>query len=108
MVFIDALGTNNTAYLAENEEKLAQYKKECVNELSGIIGSNLDKYLESKLCQVELNIQALKAGLFSIARLPNEKWDDPFNLHAPTTSANAMKVINSIRCSVVHLLFFIL
>ena len=97
MVFIDALGTNNTAYLAENEEKLAQYKKECVNELSGIIGSNLDKYLESKLCQVELNIQALKAGLFSIPRLPNEKWDDPFNLHAPTTSANAMRVIRAMQ-----------
>lgn len=97
MVFIDALGTNNTAYLAENEEKLSEYKKECINKLSSFFGADLSKYLDTTETQVEVASDKLKAGIFEIERLPKAEWSDSFNLHAPTTSANAMRVVRAMQ-----------
>lgn len=97
MVFIDALGTNNTAYLAENEEILAQHKAECVQKLSELAGENLAQYLEGEHVTVKLGEDSLAAGLFQVARLPNQQWNNPFNLHAPTTAANAMRVVRALQ-----------
>lgn len=97
MVFIDALGTNNTAYLAENEETLAQYKKECVEKLSSLVNSDLKQFLEGSNVTVSLTDSGLRAGLFQIPRLPNLTWSDSFNLHAPTTAANAMRVVRAMQ-----------
>lgn len=97
MVFIDALGTNNTAYLAENEDKLSEYKKDCVNKLSAICGTDLSRYLEANEARVYVTSDKLKAGIFEIERLPETEWSDSFNLHAPTTSANVMRVVRAMQ-----------
>lgn len=97
MVFIDALGTNNTAYLAENEQKLTEYKAECVEKLSEILNSDLSIYKHTNGTSIVLDQSNLKAGLFEIPRQPNQEWKDLFNLHAPTTAANAMRVIRAMQ-----------
>lgn len=97
MVFIDALGTNNTAYLAENEETLARHKKECIAQLSTLVNMDLSQYLEGSNITVNLTTSTLEAGVFQIPRLPNQEWNDPFNLHAPTTAANAMRVVRAMQ-----------
>ncbi|ODV67088.1 midasin [Hyphopichia burtonii NRRL Y-1933] len=96
LVFIDALGTNNTAYLAEDETRLNQEKYECVEKLSDLTGSDLFS-IYSGSNQVLLEEQNLVAGSFSIPRVDVSNSKDQFNLHAPTTAANAMRVIRAMQ-----------
>lgn len=97
MVFIDALGTNNTAYLAENETKLTGYKTECVEKLSLAIKKDVSQYSLINNHEVIVEEASLKAGLFEIARVPETTFNDPFNLHAPTTAANALRVVRAMQ-----------
>ncbi|KAH3685853.1 hypothetical protein WICPIJ_003141 [Wickerhamomyces pijperi] len=96
MVFIDALGTNNTAYLAESEERLNQKKMECVQELSEIAQVDLTCYYSGKV-SVSLNEAALTAGLFSIPITSSVDSQESFSFQAPTTAANAMRVIRAMQ-----------
>ncbi|WEJ92653.1 AAA ATPase midasin [Yamadazyma tenuis] len=95
MVFIDALGTNNTAYLAENEEILKQKKVVLVEKLSELAGEDLlPTYLSD--FEISLESETLSAGSFTIPRVISNPIDD-FLLHAPTTSSNAMRVIRAMQ-----------
>ena len=96
MVFIDALGTNNTAYLAENEMRLKDQKLECVQKLSEFCQSDLLKYYTDHFT-VDLRHDMLSFGLFSIPRVEGSRASDSFNLHAPTTAANAMRVVRAMQ-----------
>lgn len=98
MVFIDALGTNNTAYLAEDEERLSKQKVQCFDRLSHFCNQNLSQFIFT-----QTNIQVLNselcAGPFSINRVKDTGGVEEFNLSAPTTSSNAMKVIRAMQVS---------
>ncbi|KAK6456713.1 uncharacterized protein RJT20DRAFT_126757 [Scheffersomyces xylosifermentans] len=96
MVFIDALGTNNTAYLAENELRLRDQKVECVEQLSEIAGIDLLQFYRNSF-NVSLDDNKLNAGSFSLPRVHGSSSTEAFNLHAPTTSANAMRVIRAMQ-----------
>ena len=58
MVFIDALGTNNTAYLAENESRLHIIKQECVTKLSLFADYDLTEFLNNQF-QVSIGLHDL-------------------------------------------------
>lgn len=94
MVFIDALGTNNTAYLAEDEARLNAQKVACVKKLETLLSENLLEMYQAK-CEVLLD-ERLHAGPFSIARSHANHTAD-FNLAAPTTAANTMRVIRAMQ-----------
>ncbi|KAG7665169.1 uncharacterized protein J8A68_001225 [[Candida] subhashii] len=96
MVFIDALGTNNTAYLAENESRLKTVKNECLAQLYQFAESDLSEYITSNF-QVSYTSDKLAAGLFSIPVIENTGHNKSFNLEAPTTAANAMRVIRAMQ-----------
>lgn len=96
MVFIDALGTNNTAYLAENEARLKDLKLECVKKLSEFCGCDLSIYYSDKFT-VDLRQDMISFGLFSIPRVEGSRVNDSFNLHAPTTATNAMRVVRAMQ-----------
>lgn len=96
MVFIDALGTNNTAYLAENESRLHIIKQECVTKLSLFADYDLTEFLNNQF-QVSIGLHDLTAGLFSIPILEGSEHNKSFNLEAPTTAANAMRVIRAMQ-----------
>ncbi|KAH3662481.1 hypothetical protein OGAPHI_005733 [Ogataea philodendri] len=95
MVFIDALGTNNTAFLADNEERLRQFKLEFVDKLAEISKTDLrTPYLATY--QVQVSDTYLQCGDFKIDRVhPDNKTS--FNLDAPTTALNAMRVIRALQ-----------
>ncbi|OBA18032.1 P-loop containing nucleoside triphosphate hydrolase protein, partial [Metschnikowia bicuspidata var. bicuspidata NRRL YB-4993] len=97
MVFIDALGTNNTAYLADNQERLLEYKQECLQMLCLLIGSDTDENSFRCTPTIEVKDNCLKAGMFQIPRKPETEWEELFNLLAPTTAANAMRVIRAMQ-----------
>lgn len=96
MVFIDSLGTNNTAYLADNESRLKDQKTECVQKLSEFCDMDLMKYYNDD-CQVDVQDDKLSLGLFSVPRVEVNTSFDSFNLHAPTTAVNAMRVIRAMQ-----------
>lgn len=99
MVFIDALGTNNTAYLAANEEALLEYKLMCVRKLSEISGFHLTPLYHNSAIEVEITPSHLRAGTFLIPRESSETVPGLFNLDAPTTAANAMRVVRAMQGS---------
>lgn len=97
MVFIDALGTNNTAHLAESSEKLQASKQECIDMLCSMLElPQLAKELQSAP-RIELTQESLSAGIFLIPRVPGANSGGLFMLEAPTTSANAMRVIRAMQ-----------
>ncbi|KAG7192420.1 uncharacterized protein KQ657_001821 [Scheffersomyces spartinae] len=98
MVFIDALGTNNTAYLAENEAKLRELKKECVSRLTVFYNKeDLLNYYNLDDINIELLDSFVSGGPFKIPRLQTNSITDEFNIQAGTTSANAMRVIRAMQ-----------
>ena len=96
MVFIDALGTNNTAYLAENEDNLRNIKSECIEQLSKYCGQKLSDFL-SKAPLLDVNDKFMKIDLFKITRQSCENNSASFNLTAPTTSSNLMRVVRAMQ-----------
>ncbi|CAK7897218.1 midasin [[Candida] anglica] len=99
MVFVDALGTNNTAYLAESEKRLNEEKRMCVKKLSEFAGVDLLQYYGGNF-KVIVDNEKLTSGFFSIAKKEStEKEQLSFNLEAPTTAANTMRVIRAMQVS---------
>lgn len=96
MVFVDALGTNNTAYLAENEENLRKQKRDCINILSKIFGCDLLDYVNDDN-RFNLTNENLNIGIFSYPRASSEVNSNSFNIDAPTTAANLMRVIRAMQ-----------
>lgn len=96
MVFIDALGTHTTAYLAENEEKLRQVKLEYVRKLSEFAKSDLIPIYIAKN-MVEIMGSNLICGPFKLERSEDAPEVTSFNLAAPTTASNAMRVIRALQ-----------
>lgn len=94
MVFIDALGTNNTAYLAENESNLSELKRECESKLSELVKKDLSSYF-GETASIELHKDALQVGPF---KLPARGEDAlSFNWSAPTTAMNLLRVTRALQ-----------
>jgi len=96
MVFIDALGTNNTAYLAESEVRLREQKLLCVEKLSQITNQDLLQVFNERFV-VSIQETEVTCGHFSVARTSTEEASENFTLHAPTTAANAMRVVRAMQ-----------
>lgn len=96
MVFIDALGTNNTAFLAANLERLKEEKKTCYEFIFKLMGSvyNENIIFESSL---EKTDAFLKCGFFKIPVDSKNAKKDTFNMSASTTSMNLMRVIRAMQ-----------
>lgn len=95
MVFIDAIGTNASATLAETPELLKSKKLSAVKKIGKLLKKDLvPAYLE----QYEVKVQddKLCVGPFDIERSTNAS-DASFNLHAPTTTANALRVMRGMQ-----------
>ncbi|KAI5957391.1 MDN1 [Candida margitis] len=96
MVFIDALGTNNTAYLSENSESLDRMKSTCVDTLARFSHIDLSQFASSKI-EVNVTNDSFNAGLFGIPRRNANQETYSFSLDAPTTATNAMRVTRAMQ-----------
>lgn len=94
MVFIDGLGTNNTAYLADDIDSLQQLKTQFVDKLGQLVGTDLSNYYASEPL-VKLTTGTVQIGEFVVPRL--SLATDTFVLDAPTTAANAMRVVRAMQ-----------
>ncbi|QPG72905.1 hypothetical protein FOA43_000208 [Brettanomyces nanus] len=96
MVFIDALGTHSTSYLAENEEKLRDVKLSFVNKLSEFVKMDLAAIYSEKAV-VTSGSDHLLCGHFKIGKKMADSSISSFSLQAPTTAANAMRVARALQ-----------
>lgn len=96
MVFIDALGTHTTAHLAENEAKLNDMKLSFVNQLSEFAEFDLLSIYKERY-GVSVDSKFVCCGPFKLNRDPNTPAVKSFNLQAPTTAANTMRVIRAMQ-----------
>lgn len=95
MVFIDSVGTNASAVLAETPELLKKKKKAAVKQLSKLLKKDLlAAYRERH--EVVVSADKLSVGPFSIQRTTDDS-DVSFNLQAPTTAANALRVMRGMQ-----------
>ncbi|EJS42740.1 mdn1p [Saccharomyces arboricola H-6] len=95
MVFIDALGTNNTAYLAENENQLKSLRSECIVQLLKLCSNDLElQHVEAN--DITVTKDYLQIGMFKIPRLPGGQ-SSSFNLTAPTTASNLVRVVRAMQ-----------
>ena len=96
MVFIDGLGTNNTSYLAEDEDALERIKLSCVEKLSEIMGHNLlPIYQESH--ELSVSDGSFVIGHFGIPIFKQNSRTPLFNLRAPTTATNLMRIVRALQ-----------
>lgn len=93
MVFVDALGTNNTAHLAASEHRLAHQKQACVHKLAALAGGAF----AADAAAVETGPATLRIGRFAIPTRGAAAPAEPFALHAPTTALNAMRVLRGMQ-----------
>jgi midasin len=96
MVFIDSVGTNNTAALAQSPQILQQHRMKCVKKLSKLLGVDFSSsYLEK--CPVTVEPDQLRIGPFTLERNPEFSKRASFNLQAPTTAVNALRVVRAMQ-----------
>ncbi|CCF56589.1 hypothetical protein KAFR_0B02920 [Kazachstania africana CBS 2517] len=96
MVFVDTLGTNNTAYLAEDEENLNKLKRECIKQLSKFACQDLTPSIQSEFA-LEVVENSIQIGPFKLSRYNKNGQAASFNMRAPTTSSNLMRVVRALQ-----------
>lgn len=95
MVFIDSVGSNASASLAQSPEVLHENRQICVRKLSDLSECDFTGEYD-KSYAVEVNEQALKIGPFSLTRTVADDTKE-FNLAAPTTAKNALRVLRGMQ-----------
>ncbi|KAK9476971.1 hypothetical protein V1514DRAFT_353785 [Lipomyces japonicus] len=98
MVFIDTLGTNTFAYLAESPELLSKERLKCIEYLSQACQIDL-RDIYTQPVSVNVSQTEVTAGFFKTDRDPYslETPEVPFSFSAPTTSFNAMRIIRGMQ-----------
>ncbi|KAK9365423.1 hypothetical protein V1509DRAFT_649647 [Lipomyces kononenkoae] len=96
MVYIDTLGTNASAYLAEAPQLLARERLRCIEYLSSVSGRDLRGSYAAPV-QVTITRNIVQAGEFHINRDSADVTQVPFSFSAPTTAFNAMRIIRGMQ-----------
>lgn len=94
MVFIDSVGTNALASLADSRDILQRHRLKCVDKLAKLLHANLRPYY-IETATVSVNENSIHLGDFEWARKCSQNSTDTFSLSAPTTARNALRVIRA-------------
>ncbi|KZF21610.1 midasin [Xylona heveae TC161] len=96
MVYIDTLGANPAAMLAIPQNRIPEERRRCIDQLSKLLESDVTSvYMED--VQISANEKALHIGPFALPREQGSSDDLSFNLHAPTTKLNAMRILRALQ-----------
>ncbi|KAH0536881.1 hypothetical protein FGG08_006284 [Glutinoglossum americanum] len=96
MVFIDTIGANPAAMLAIPKGRIPHERKCCLEYLSKLVGLDLSPLYFAQV-DVLSGVGYLAVGPFHIATAEGSVDDSGFNLHAPTTKMNALRVIRALQ-----------
>ncbi|KAK9323564.1 hypothetical protein V1517DRAFT_94636 [Lipomyces orientalis] len=96
LVFIDTLGTNTSAYLAESPDLLARERLRCIEYLSTVSGRDL-RGIYAAPVKFTITNNILQAGPFHVNQESAATARVPFSFSAPTTAFNAMRIIRGMQ-----------
>ncbi|RPB13613.1 midasin, partial [Morchella conica CCBAS932] len=97
LVFIDGLGANpSTVLMSTAAEDLAKEKRKCILKLSELCSHDLASIYDQPF-SMALDDATLRLGGFSLPRKIDSVADVSFNLEAPTTGVNAMRVVRAMQ-----------
>ncbi|KAI5781155.1 putative midasin [Geopyxis carbonaria] len=94
LVFFDGLGANPSAALSVSGEALGVQKRRCVEKLSELVGEDLSA-IYAEAVTTASDEHALRLGAFELPKKKGALADISFNLTAPTTALNAMRVLRA-------------
>ncbi|KAI9827912.1 MAG: hypothetical protein M1819_006855 [Sarea resinae] len=96
MVYIDTLGASPAAMLAISGGRIHEERERCLSKLGELLRQDVS-VLYHNTVDVLLDEQKLTIGHFSITRVGGLTENPDFNLKAPTTTMNAMRVIRALQ-----------
>lgn len=97
LVFIDGLGANPSAILMSTAaEDLVKEKRKCILKLSELSDQDLAVIYDQPF-SLAIDDATLRLGDFSLPRATGSVADVSFNLEAPTTGVNAMRVVRAMQ-----------
>ena len=98
MVFIDTLGASPAAMLAVAADRIDEERRLCLAHLGKLLGRDVSSIYFDPV-HPSLSDGLLKIGPFSVPAKQTVLNDTAFNLQAPTTALNAMRVIRALKVS---------
>ncbi|RPA93651.1 P-loop containing nucleoside triphosphate hydrolase protein [Choiromyces venosus 120613-1] len=98
LVFIDGTGANPSGGLSIASGDLEKEKRQCISELSKLCGEDLSQIYD-QLVTASINGDVLQVGAFSLQKNKGAAVDvsKSFNMAAPTTTKNAMRVVRAMQ-----------
>ena len=96
MTYIDSLGANPAAKIAIAVDGVFKERLFCLSKLSELFHHDMEEIYNAEVA-LSVTDQSLSIGPFNLARSSRANQDPSFCLHAPTTKANAMKIIRALQ-----------
>ena len=96
MVYIDGLGANPAAKLAIAEDAVTKERDTCLTKLSELFNYDMAALYHDEL-SLHVTKQSFSIGPFALNRSPTALQDTRFSMQAPTTTANAMRIIRALQ-----------
>ncbi|KAG0131716.1 ATPase, partial [Tuber indicum] len=98
LVFIDGMGANPSGGLSIASEDLEKEKQRCISELSDLCGEDLSQIYYQPII-TSASDEVVQLGAFSLQKKKDAAVDisESFNMTAPTTTKNAMRVVRAMQ-----------
>ncbi len=96
MVYIDGLGANPAAKMSIPETTIPAERDTCLVKLNELFGYDM-KSLYSRRYPLLVTDHSLSIGPFNIRKSDAAAHNPEYSLQAPTTKANAMKIIRALQ-----------
>lgn len=97
MVFVDSIGSNALAHLAQSADLLHEHRLRAVQKLAQVVNAPqayVDAYFGS--VNVSEGSTGVRVGEFTLPQKANAPVKEVFSLSAPTTAMNAMRVVRAL------------
>lgn len=97
MVFVDSIGSNALAHLAQSSDLLYEHRLRAVQKLAQVVQAP-QAYVDAYFGTVSVSegSNGVNIGDFLLPKKANTVTKEPFSLSAPTTAMNAMRVVRAL------------
>lgn len=96
LVYIDTLGANPSAKLHVGTSAIDEQRQRCLDKLSELVQYDM-KEAYSKVPELKIEDARITIGPFSLDRSTTAELDRGYNLRAPTTLRNTMKIMRALQ-----------
>ena len=96
MVYIDRLGADPASKMSISETAVPKERQACLLKIDELFGHNLSSSY-GEVCQLSITRDKFAIGPFSLPKKSVAVPDPKYSLQAPTTTANAMKIMRALQ-----------